>query len=80
LKNEKEINQKLKKHTNEVNKFQDKLFKIVEVEQVPPAIAVGGAIAFTVSIITKCKEENPEMGKMLTRIVKRVFSLSGMEL
>jgi len=47
LKNEKEINQKLKKHTNEVNKFQDKLFKIVEVEQVPPAIAVGGAIAFT---------------------------------
>jgi galactokinase/mevalonate kinase-like predicted kinase len=77
---EKKISQKIVEHAKEINKFQDKLFKMTEIEQVPPAVGVGGALAFAVSVIRAYEKEDPEMAQMLMRIAKRMFSLSGVEL
>ena len=79
-KNDNKITKKIVDHAKDINEFQDKLFNYIEINQVPPAVAVGGLIACAVSIINAEQKEDPEAAKMMLRITKRMFKLSEVEL
>ena len=70
--NDSKISEKIQDHAKDINEFQDKLFNYIEINQISPAIAVGGLIACAVSIIKAEEEEDPEIAKMMLRISKRL--------
>lgn len=78
--NDNKITKKIVDHAKDINEFQDKLFNYIEINQVPPAVACGGLIACALALIKAEEKEDPEAGKMMLRITKRMFKLSNVEL
>lgn len=74
------ISEKILKHAKEINRFQDKIFKLAEIEQATPVESVGGATAFAVSMLAAYEKENPEMATIMRKVVKRMFTISGVEI